>query len=258
MAQKVNSLNLRLNKRLNWNTILCVHNFNDFCNQVINTAVLLTTNKKIMFDLKMLQNAMLLTKTSKNYKINCKIVNSHFFFFLIKIICTGKKSVQNFFRYHQSYLQIFRSVLKIFLLNQRPLLFHLVNMETQKTFSKYKTFKSQFLTLSPKIFTEFAKNQIAATSAVSLTSSNFNKSLQKSLLTLIEIILRAFKYDILGLKIICQGKWRKTNTGRKQKVYLKFGQIQSSNLANKVVYDSISQKTKYGVCSIKIWIAHKI
>jgi ribosomal protein S3 len=62
----------------------------------------------------------------------------------------------------------------------------------------------------------------------------------------------------LGIKIICVGKWKKTNTGRKQKIYLKYGQIQSSNIANKILYHNISQTTKFGVCSIKIWVAHKI
>jgi ribosomal protein S3 len=39
---------------------------------------------------------------------------------------------------------------------------------------------------------------------------------------------------------------------------LKYGRIQSSNIANKIVYDTVSQKTKYGVWSIKVWVAHKI
>ena len=56
MAQKVNSLNLRLNKRLNWNTLMCTHNFNDYYNNIINSTSILNTSKKMLYDIKSLQN----------------------------------------------------------------------------------------------------------------------------------------------------------------------------------------------------------
>ena len=149
---------------------------------------------------------MALTKTSKNYEVSSKILNQQFFFYLLKLVCTSKKNVQNFINYKQTYLQIFRSIFKIFLINHKQLNFHVTNIDAQKKFQKFKTFKSRFLTLFPKVFTEFAKNQIAATSAVSLTSNSFNRSLQRNLLKLIEIILRKYRYDILGIKLICSGK----------------------------------------------------
>jgi len=113
-------------------------------------------------------------------------------------------------------------------------------------------FQSKFLTFYPKLLTEFAKQQLATTNNTPFTSTNFNKNLQKNLLKLIEIILKKYPYKIIGVKLICSGKWRKTPSGRKQKVYLKFGQIQTSNLANKIVYHNVSQRTKFGICSIKL------
>jgi ribosomal protein S3 len=61
----------------------------------------------------------------------------------------------------------------------------------------------------------------------------------------------------LGLKIICTGRWKKTNTGRKQNLYFKFGKTSTSNVANKIIYTIINQTTKYGKCSVKIWVSIK-
>jgi ribosomal protein S3 len=38
---------------------------------------------------------------------------------------------------------------------------------------------------------------------------------------------------------------------------LKFGKIQTSNVSNKIFYNSIKQRTKHGICSVKIWISQK-
>lgn len=166
----------------------------------------LTTSEKIFYKLKIMQNAVSLTKTSKNYKINSKALSQQLFFFFFKLICTTKRTAQNYYHYRQSFLQIYQTILKKFLLNQEQLFFQIGNIESQSRYQKYKLFKTQFLTLSPKFFTEFAKNQLSTTNAVNLTPNNFNKTLQKSLLKLIEIFLNKFKYDILGIKIICVGK----------------------------------------------------
>ena len=257
MAQKVNSLNLRLNKRLNWNTLMCTHNFNDYYNNIINSTSILNTSKKMLYDIKSLQNTTIVTKTSKNYKVNSKYLNQQFFFYLLKIVCTTKRTTQNFYQYRKNYLKVFQNILKFFLFNHKQLIIQLSDMNKQKKFEKQVHFDKKFMSLSPTLITEFVNSQLSTTTFINLTSNNFNKTLQKSLLNLIEIILQRFKYNILGVKIICVGKWKKTNTGRKQKIYLKYGQIQTSNLANKILYHNISQTTKFGVCSVKIWIAHK-
>ena len=48
MAQKLNSTNLRLKKRLNWNVIFSTQNFNDFSNIMSNTHKIILTNSKIV------------------------------------------------------------------------------------------------------------------------------------------------------------------------------------------------------------------
>ena len=84
MAQKINSINLRLNKRFNWNSIVCTHDFNDYSNVIINIKKLLTKGKKLIYDLKLLQNITFLTKTSKNYKFHNEIIDQRFFFIWLK------------------------------------------------------------------------------------------------------------------------------------------------------------------------------
>ena len=76
--------------------------------------------------------------------------------------------------------------------------------------------------------------------------------MQKNILKVIRTNLRLFKFNIIGLKIIISGKWKKTNTGRTQKIYLKYGKIQNSNTRNKVIYQNIAQKTKFGMFSMKM------
>ena len=79
-------------------------------------------------------------------------------------------------------------------------------MDSQLLRSKNKSIEKQLLTITPKIFTEFAKNQLLTTNAINLTPNNFNKALQQSLSRLIENFLLKFKYNITGIKIICLGK----------------------------------------------------
>jgi len=68
--------------------------------------------------------------------------------------------------------------------------------------------------------------------------------------------LTIFHKLITGLKIECKGKWKKTRSGRKQKLNISFGKIQKNTLTNIIFYHSNSQETKYGKCSIKIWISY--
>jgi ribosomal protein S3 len=72
-----------------------------------------------------------------------------------------------------------------------------------------------------------------------------------------QALLKQLQKNIIGLKIICSGKWKKTRSGRKQKLCVKFGQIVSSKVSNTLLYDFNSQTTRFGVIGIKVWIAYK-
>merc|ERR1712196_765923 len=164
------------------------------------TSTILTLNKNFLYRLQIMQNQMALTKASKDYKVSCNILNQQFFFDFIRLLTTSKKIGQNSNSYNQAFLQVFQSVFKSFLINQQQLTLNITNIAAQKKLQKSKTFKSDFLMLAPNIFTEFIKNRIAAISLVNTGSNNFSGSLDRNLLKLIEIFLRKFKYNILGVK----------------------------------------------------------
>jgi ribosomal protein S3 len=68
--------------------------------------------------------------------------------------------------------------------------------------------------------------------------------------------LRDIQKSIVGLKVICSGKWKKTRSGRKQKFLVKFGRIKNPSISVATSYNYAFQKTKFGSCSIKVWISH--
>jgi len=107
----------------------------------------------MLYNLKIIQNSLLFLKTSKIYKINYKILNQQFFFHLIKTICSTTRTAQKFFNYRQTYLKIFKDILKHLLFKQKQLTFNVGNIKNQKILKKQNFFNSKFLTLSPKIFT---------------------------------------------------------------------------------------------------------
>ena len=257
MAQKINSNYLRLNKRLNWDIIFSSHNFNDFFNLTINTSKLIETNTNLLNNLNLTENNCIIFKNSKIYKINFEILNQKFFFNFVKFLTVQKQAIKNFYNYKIDYLSIIQSILKIFYVNQIQFINTISSIERQNKFQISNNNKRPFLFMSAKIITEFLKIQISEIKPFKLKKNNFVANLQIKLINFINFFLTEFKYDIVGVKIICIGKWKKTKTGRKQKFYLKYGKIQKSDVRNKIIFHNINETTKYGICSLKIWIAHK-
>ena len=257
MAQKVNSTNLRLNKRLNWKITSCAHNFNDYSNVVYNANRIINTNTNIMRKLNAGLNNVATFKNSKNFEVNYDVLDQRFFIHFTKLICSSKRTIQNFYNFKNNSIETLRPLLRQLMLGRNNILFSVSKTEVQKKLDFYNGLKRPFLFFFPKLFSEFAKAQIMESKIINLKKNNFSRNLQRSLVSFVNYFLLEFYYDILGIKIICSGRWQKTGTGRKQKLYLKFGRIQNSNIANKILYHNVNQKTKYGMCSIKIWIAHK-
>jgi hypothetical protein len=189
--------------------MLCVHNFKDYYNQIANSKLLKKTEKNILFNIKLTQNAMTLTKTAKKTKLSSKMLNLHFFLFMIRFFVIGpikKQTTQKFMQYKESHLNAIKSVLKIFTLNNLSKLSFFNDISTQKALESINISFSKFLTLSPVIFANFIKNLLANTDWLNITPNNFNITLQKNLIVLIERVLQKFKYHIYGIKIICLGR----------------------------------------------------
>lgn len=252
MAQKINSFSLRLKKRANWNASFCSHNFKDYSNiniknqqidQAINT--LFTSNFHIF------PNNITLTKNSKNYQLYVKL-------FQKKDILSKSKNNSVEFQ-NSDRFELLNNNTKIvntcFLNNKNTIYTFSDFFFNKQTKSFLKITKKQLIVLSPKIIHYYISNQLKKTGI--LKSSIFTTNLNTGILAFCFTLLKRVKGSITGLKIVCSGKWKKTRSGRKQKLTIKFGQIINPSVATNILYDFSSQKTQFGACSIKVWIAHK-
>jgi len=130
--------------------------------------------------------------------------------------------------------------------------------------NKYKKNKKGFLYFDHK-FSSFFSPKILTFSIVEqikrynnkLKSKNFSFGLNIGIAKLVNKLLAKYKKNIVGIKIICSGKWKKTRSGRKQIFVYKKGQLRNSTISNVIFFDFITQKTKFGSCGIKVWIAQK-
>lgn len=250
MAQKVNTYNLRLGNRFNWNVVMCLHNHNDYNNKIVNVTKLTKNGKSIFANSKIMHNILKISKSSKCYKLSCKLLNQKFFFEFVKLITKSKRITQPFYQYRLDYLNYFKNIFMLFNVTKNSLIFRYSNANHNKKLS------GKHLTLNPFLFSQLILSQLSNTNIINLSVNIFNQTLQYNILKIIKLFLIKFNYKILGLKIICVGKWKKTKSGRKQKIYIKYGQIKNLSLINKISYCATTHKTKYGVCSIRVWISH--
>jgi len=94
----------------------------------------------------------------------------------------------------------------------------------------------------------------------------FNKSLQLGLLKFMIILLTYYKgfrsprapiKNIIGVKIECSGRWKKTKSARTQKLCFNYGQTKKIGVVNTVFFSFLTQKTKYASCGFKVWFTFK-
>jgi ribosomal protein S3 len=115
--------------------------------------------------------------------------------------------------------------------------------------------KGKLLLLSPKIITSYITNQLNKSSK--LKRASFRKNFSSGISIFSYQLLRHLQHNLTGFKIMCSGKWKKTRSGRKQRLTIKFGRVRGSSLSNKILYHYSYQETRYGSCGIKVWVAHK-
>ena len=253
MAQKINSTALRLNKRLNWSFLYCTHSYNDFSNISQNMLKLFYLNTNLLSKLNINQNKPKIQKSSKYYNISYKAINQQLPFFFTKVITTSKHSKYNFYLFLLGFFKLFRFIFKSFTLNKNQLKNNVA--ANWAIFNNKKIQLYPFLPLCPSHISNLIK--IFISDSFLNNKNDFNKNLKKNVLNFLTFFLVKLKYNVIGIKIIISGKWKKTTTGRKEKTILKYGKIQAANYANKLFFKHLSNKTKYGIVSLKIWIACK-
>jgi hypothetical protein len=143
-------------------------------------------------------NYNILIKNSKTYQQNYPILNKKVFFYFVKLIFFSNKTLQNYYDYKKIYVQFYKVLFKRFFLYQKQLVLKIAN--------EARRFNNSFLIIHPKLLAEFLKMQMTSPNIINLKKNNFDKNIQVNLLNFIRIILTKFKYDILGLKITCNGR----------------------------------------------------
>lgn len=249
MSQKANPISLRLKKRLNWNIWLSLQNFKNYSPFLIGGSNINELTTFILLKFNFFTNNTIITKNSKNYQFFSKIIHENNAY--TNLLIESQLLVRSHFLKNQ------KKYLSNLFLKETVILPDITDLLFNKNKVAFFNFiKKKFLLFSPRIITYFTIKQLKKTNK--FKSKNFSKSLQLGLLKLTRRFLVLFKNNLIGIKIICSGKWKKTRSGRKQKLCLRFGKIRRTSTVNTLFYNFLDQRTKFGCCSVKVWISHKI
>ena len=122
-----------------------------------------------------------------------------------------------------------------------------------------KTFSSSTLmvgTPSGTVIANFIAMQMKLPNK--LKCSSFRKGLQVGISSLCRLLfVKSNSAVIAGIRVSCFGKWSKTKTGRKQKITLSVGRLNSTSISSPLTYSKSTISTKYGSCSVKVWLNFK-
>ena len=118
MAQKINTNNYRLNKRLNWNALFCTHSFTDYFSTLLNVLSIYNISQNTVKNLKMLQTNLTVTKASKRYKLNTKMLKQHLYYHIIKNFTPLKTKYTKVITFTNNHIVSLCKNFKISFLNQ--------------------------------------------------------------------------------------------------------------------------------------------
>ena len=257
MSQKINATGLRLKKKLGWNSVFCLHNPQKYANLTVGNRQIKYATTAILSKINMYSNRLLTIRNSKTAVVYSKLIqeqqaykNTRFY----------QKQVLKRMEVAFSALSSLRNLSLTG--NSININYQLSSLITQNRGIKNKgldrssnSLKSSFTLLTAKLITSFisALLQKDAKTKYGIDTSNLSASIP----LLLTKLLSPFKNQLLGVKVICSGRWKKTGSGRKQKLCVKYGRVRNPNLSSVILFDYITQKTKFGACGIKVWVANK-
>ena len=262
MGQKINTFGMRLKNRLNWNYTFCVHKNTKFNEVFFNSHQLDFVNKLIFSNLAAFPDSKI-TRNSKKFiyqqSLQAKLklltqrqnINSD-------VVTNKSKKLQPSHNLYYGFWQTKQQVQY----NCVDLFYNKNKKEFLRMLTPGHSTTEHTRLLSARFFTQFIAKQLHKNSALKENKSfnmspSFSKGLYIGILQLIYSVIEPFKLSVNGIKIICSGKWKKSRSGRKQKLVIKIGNIRNASLNNILLYDYQATKTKFGSCGIKVWISHK-
>jgi len=265
MGQKINPQSLRLKKRLNWKSLLGCdykdYGFLSIQNYNVSNLINIIFSKYNYY-----LNDSTVIKDSKNIRFTSKVLSElDFTKELIKANQSKNFSLETQQSARSHNLKNKKENLNIFNLNVPKLVTEVSNFNTVKnnTLVKYST--SNFLIIFPQLINSYIVKQMSEPNK--LKNTFFNKSLQLGIMKLISTLLtyqigfrkpRSALKNIVGFKLICSGRWKKTKAGRTQTLKFNYGQTKRTSVVSTMFYSFKTQKTKYASCGFKIWIAYKM
>ena len=247
MGQKINALGLRLKNRVNWNASFCTQDLKNYSKVNYNNQQIEHTTSIIFSNFHVFPNRVTTIKNSKNYQVHSKL-------FQKKDIIKNTLDFQSSDR--TQLLRSNKTLFKSLILDKRSVKYNLSDFFfnlRKESFNKIT--RKRFIMLAPKIITAYVINQLNKNGI--LKRSSFKNNLNVGILAFSYQLLTRLQNNILGIKIVCSGKWKKTRSGRKQKLTIKFGRIVSPSISNMILYNFSAQKTKFGTTGIKVWVAIK-
>jgi hypothetical protein len=103
-----------------------------------------------------------------------------------------------------------------------------------------------------KSIADFVANQMLAN--FSYKSNDFKRGLFQGIVSIVRSVLNKSNYlYVRGIFVKCKGKWTRTRSGRKQLLTFGIGQLNSEQ-KSLTSYATTPFNTKFGSCTIKVWI----
>lgn len=244
MAQKVNSTLFRLKRRTRWNSKFSCHNANNFSELVLKNEQITFSVYNFLDNFKYYPNNVTSVFCSKTNQLFSKLWQKQFF--LNNLFPLFSKRPISLAERRKTKNNDKNSSKRGIALSDK------YNFQFCDLFlkSKFKVMSNNLL--HPKIITRFLFSQFEKT--FTLRNSFFIYNFKAASIFVLTRLIRKFQNEILGVKIICSGKWKKSRSGRKQKFATQFGRIPNSSVSRIVFFDQITQKTKFGCFSVKVWI----
>jgi len=245
MGQKLNAVSLRLKQRINWNSSFCVQNIKQYVDIKFNIQQITHSLDLIFSGFHIFSNNATTIKNCKNYHVYSKIIQKN-------TIIQNQNPIDFKTSDRIELLKSENVNTRRLYLNTKTLKYTFSDLFHKKNNRLKKLTNKQHIILVPKILISYITNQLKRNGA--MQKHIFLKNLYVGILSFSYQLLKLIQNHIVGFKIICSGKWKKTPSGRKQKLTIKIGKIVNSSLSNIVLYSFGAQKTKFGVCCIKVWV----
>jgi len=251
MAQRVSSLTYRFGKRLNWR--------NTWSSKKSNVAICSTRSKDRLKLTNIIVNSLglrtdnsIIRLSSDSFSTQLKSFQSYHIDNLLEVAEAGKSYLSS-----NCELNIRDTST---LLKQDKSLLNLERLSILHNREKWMNQYNQVMLLpfvSATLLSSYISSQIM--SSERHKSIHFRRSLLSGIIHLLSVLIKSSKTlgvsTILGLKVQCNGKWKQTSSGRKQKLSFLIGTIKSQSIHQVMLLSSSNVNTKYGSCCLTIWIS---